>query len=79
MASKDRIRIKLRVPGEVVALIRGCQPQLKRKIRAGLRYILTELSIGQFPPDRIRKRGILVAGQFTSALVALGVAVSITL
>ncbi len=40
MASKDRIRRKLRVPDEIVALIRGCHPQLKRKIRAGLRHIL---------------------------------------
>ena len=42
MASKDRIRRKLRVSDEVVHLIRGCHPQLKRKIRAGLRHIVTE-------------------------------------
>ena len=42
MASKDRIRRKLRAPNEIVALIRGCHPQLKRKIRAGLRHIGTE-------------------------------------
>ena len=42
MASKDRIRTKLRVPDEIVALIRGCHPKLKRKIRAGLRQIVTE-------------------------------------
>ena len=41
MASKVRIRRKLRVPDEIVALIRGCHPLLIRKIRAGLRYILT--------------------------------------
>ena len=47
MASKDTIRRKLRVPDEVVALIRGCHPQLKRKIRAGLRHILTEPDSGK--------------------------------
>jgi len=42
MASKDRIRRTLRVPDEIVALIRGCHPKLKRKIRAGLRQIVTD-------------------------------------
>jgi len=41
--------------------------------------MLTVSLFGGVLADRIRKRGILVAGQFTSALVALGVAVSITL
>jgi len=35
MTSKERTRKKLRVPEEIVALIGGCYPQLKRKIRAG--------------------------------------------
>jgi len=47
MAPKNRIRRKLRVPDEVVALIRGCHPQLKRKIRAGLRHILTDPESGK--------------------------------
>ena len=47
MASKDLIRRKLRVPDEVAALIRGCHPQLKRKIKAGLRQILTEPESGK--------------------------------
>jgi len=47
MTSKDRIRRKLRVPDEVAALIRGCHPQLKRKIRAGLRQILIEPEPGK--------------------------------
>ena len=46
MESRDRIRRKLRVPDEVVALIRGCHPQLKRKIKAGIRQILTEPESG---------------------------------
>jgi mRNA interferase RelE/StbE len=53
MASKDPIRRKLRVPDEIVALIRGCHPQLKRKIRAGLRYILTEPESGKSLKDEM--------------------------
>ena len=47
MASEDLIRRKLRVPDEVAALIRGCHPQLERKIKAGLRQILTEPEAGK--------------------------------
>jgi MFS family permease len=41
--------------------------------------MLTISLFGGVLADRIRKRGILIAGQFTSGLVALGVAVSITM
>lgn len=41
--------------------------------------MLTVSLFGGVLADRIRKKSILVAGQFTSALVALGIAVSITL
>ena len=51
MASKDRIRRKLRVSDEIAALIRGCHPQLKRKIRAGLGHILTEPESGKSLKD----------------------------
>lgn len=53
MASKDPIRKKLRVPDEVVALISGCHPQLKRKIRAGLRRIMTEPESGRSLKDEL--------------------------
>jgi len=53
MASKDRIRRKLRVPDEIVVLIRGCHPQLKRKIRAGLRHIITESGSGKSLKDEM--------------------------
>ncbi|MFY9942361.1 MAG: type II toxin-antitoxin system RelE/ParE family toxin [Desulfobacterales bacterium] len=53
MASQDRIRRKLRVPDEVVALIRGCHPQLKRKIRAGLLQIATEPESGKSLKDEL--------------------------
>ena len=53
MASQDRIRRKLRVPGEIVALIRGCHPQLKRKMKAGLRHIITEPESGKSLKDEL--------------------------
>jgi mRNA interferase RelE/StbE len=53
MASKDLIRTKLRVPDDVVALIRGCHPQLKRKIRAGLRHIVAEPDSGKSLKDEL--------------------------
>lgn len=46
MTSKDP-RKKLRVPDEIAALIRGCHPHLKRKIRAGLRHIVVEPEAGK--------------------------------
>ena len=54
MASKDRIRRKLRVPDEIVALIGGCHPQLKRKIRAGLREIVTKPEFGKSLKDELK-------------------------
>ena len=53
MASEDSIRRKLRVPDEVVALIKSCHPQLKRKIRAGLRYIVTDPESGKALKDEL--------------------------
>jgi mRNA interferase RelE/StbE len=53
MASDDTTRKKLRVPDEIVALIRGCHPQLKKKIRAGLRHILTEPESGKSLKDEL--------------------------
>ena len=53
MVSKDPFPIKLRVPDEIVAFIRGCHPQLKRKIRAGLRHIVTEPESGKSLKDEL--------------------------
>ena len=53
MASKDRYRRKLRVPDEIVALIKGCHPQLKRKIGAGMRHIVTEPESGKSLKDEL--------------------------
>ena len=54
MASKDAVRKKLRVPDEVVALIRGCHPELKRKIRAGLRHIVSDPESGKTLKDELQ-------------------------
>ena len=51
MNSKDPFPIKLRVPHEIVTFISGCHPQLKRKIRAGLRHIVTEPGSGKSLKD----------------------------
>ena len=53
MASKDLIRRRLRVSDEIVALIRGCHPKLKRKIRAGLRHIMNEPESGKSLKDEL--------------------------
>ena len=53
MTSKDPFQVKLKVPHEVVAFIRGCHPQLKRKIRAGLRHIVTEPDSGKPLKDEL--------------------------
>ena len=53
MKSKDPFSIKLRVPDEIVAFIRGCHPRLKRKIRAGLRHLMTEPKSGKSLKDEL--------------------------
>jgi mRNA interferase RelE/StbE len=51
MAATVRPQLKLRVPDEIVAFIRGCHPQLKRKIKAGLQHIVTEPESGKSLKD----------------------------
>ena len=53
MAPKNRSQKKFRVPDEIVTLIRGCHPQLKRKIRAGLKHIVIEPEIGKSLKDEL--------------------------
>jgi mRNA interferase RelE/StbE len=54
MAATVRPQLKLRVPVEIVAFIRGCHPQLKRKIRAGLQHIVTEPESGKSLKDELK-------------------------
>lgn len=49
----DPAQMKLRVPADLVALIRGCHPLLKRKIRAGLRLIVAEPEAGKSLKDEL--------------------------
>jgi mRNA interferase RelE/StbE len=51
MVAKERTPKKLRVPDEIVALIRGCHPRLKRKIRAGLQHIVIDPESGKSLKD----------------------------
>jgi mRNA interferase RelE/StbE len=44
---------KLRVPGDVAALIRGLHPDLKRKIRSALDDILTDPAVGKALHDEL--------------------------
>ena len=53
MAATVRPQLKLRVPVEIVAFIRGFHPQLKRKIRAGLQHIVTEPESGKSLKDEL--------------------------
>ena len=53
MAATVRPQLKLRVPAEIVAFIRGCHPRLKRKIRAGLQQIVTEPESGKSLKDEL--------------------------
>ena len=82
MASKVRPKIRLRVPPEIAAFIKGCHPQLKRKIRAGLQHILTEPESGKSLKDeleglksyRIRRFRIIyrISSKQTIDIVAVG-------
>ena len=53
MAATVRPQLKLRVPVEIVAFIRGCHPKLKRKIRAGLQHIVSEPESGKSLKDEL--------------------------
>jgi mRNA interferase RelE/StbE len=53
MAATVAPQLKLRVPEEIVAFIRGCHPKLKRKIRAGLKHIVTEPESGKSLKDEL--------------------------
>ena len=42
------------MPDEIVSFIRGTHPQLKRKIRAGLKLILANPSVGKSLRDELK-------------------------
>ena len=55
MASKNCFQKKLRVSDEILSLIRGCHPQLKRKIMAGLKHIVIEPEVGKSLKDELEE------------------------
>ncbi len=47
MAEKIKKLYKLRVPNEIVALIRNLHPQLKRKVKSALKLIISDPHSGK--------------------------------
>jgi mRNA interferase RelE/StbE len=64
MVSNHRSQKKLRVPDEIVALIRGCHPQFKKKIRAGLRHIVIGPETGKYLKDDLEDLRSYRVGRF---------------
>ena len=53
MAPELQTKYKIRVPDEIADLIRGSHPQLKRKIKAGLKHILADPQTGKSSKDEL--------------------------
>ncbi len=53
MAPELQIKYKIGVPDEITDLIRGSHPQLKRKIKAGLKHILADPQTGKSLKDEL--------------------------
>jgi len=54
VSAKQQTRNKLKVPDDIVNFIRGAHPQLKRKIKAGLRLILDDPGVGKSLRDELK-------------------------
>ena len=55
---------KLRMPDDIVSFIRGCHPELKKKIRAGLKRILNEPESEKALKDELSGLQSLRIGRF---------------
>jgi mRNA interferase RelE/StbE len=55
---------RLRVPGRVEELVRHLHPDLKRKVRAGLDLIRTDLAVGKELHDELAGLRSLPVGRF---------------
>ncbi|MGD1975884.1 MAG: type II toxin-antitoxin system RelE/ParE family toxin [Desulfobacterales bacterium] len=53
MAPELQTKYKIRVPDEIADLVRGSHPQLKRKIKAGLKHILADPQTGKSLKDEL--------------------------
>ena len=54
MALNQQTKNKLRVPDEIAHFIRDAHPQLKRKIKAALKLILSDPDSGKFLRDDLK-------------------------
>ncbi len=64
MAPKQQIKNELRIPHDIARFIRGAHPQLKRKIKAALKIILSDPDIGKSLRDDLRGLRSLGVGRF---------------
>ncbi len=55
---------RLRVPGPIAELVRGLQPELKGKVRAGLDVIRTDPSVGKELRDELAGLRSFRVGRF---------------
>ena len=58
MAPEQQTKYKIRVPDEIACLIRGSHPQLKRKIKAGLKHILADPQTGKSLKDKFKYQAL---------------------
>ncbi len=58
------IRHRLRIPGDIVHLIRGMHPELKRKIRGALEVIIASPDSGKALKDELTGMGSFRVGKF---------------
>jgi mRNA-degrading endonuclease RelE of RelBE toxin-antitoxin system len=64
MSLSPRSRNKLKAPEEIVSLIRGSHPQIKRKIKAALRNILDDPGQGNFLREELAGLRAYKVGRF---------------
>ena len=64
MSSKRPKTTRLRVPDDIVSIIRKAHPDLKKKIRAGLEYIQKEPEAGKALKDELEGLKSARVGRF---------------
>jgi mRNA-degrading endonuclease RelE of RelBE toxin-antitoxin system len=64
MAPRYSKKTKLKVTDEIVTLIRGSHPQLKRKIKAALKQILSDPETGKSLRDELEGLKSFQVGRF---------------
>lgn len=64
MAKKSEIPCKLRVPDEIVDLIKSLHPQLKRKVKFALRLIISDPHAGKSLKEDLKGIASFNVGRF---------------